>query len=75
MKLALWVAHRHRPFAIVEDEELVDIFRDLNNKVEVPSRWTVSHDVQEIFRISQVNLASILQVSSPLNYYLGYQVC
>ena len=30
-----------RPFAIVEDEELVDIFRDLNNKVEVLSRWTV----------------------------------
>jgi hypothetical protein len=42
MKLALWVARRHRPFTIVEDKELVDIFMDLNNKVEVPSRFTVS---------------------------------
>jgi hypothetical protein len=37
MKLALWVAHCHWPFAIVEDKELVDIFTDLNNKVEVLS--------------------------------------
>jgi len=69
MKLALWVAHHHCLFAIVEDEELVDIFMDLNNKVEVPSHWTVSHDVQEIFHISQVNAASMLQVHS--NYYVS----
>jgi hypothetical protein len=37
MKLALWVARHHRSFAIVEDEELIEIFMDLNNKVEVPS--------------------------------------
>jgi hypothetical protein len=41
MKLALWVARCHRPFAIVEDNELIDIFMDLNNKVEVPSCVTV----------------------------------
>jgi len=26
-------------FAIVEDDELIDIFMDLNNRVEVPSRF------------------------------------
>ena len=52
VKLALWVARRHRPFSIVEEDELIDIFMDLNNKVEVPSCVTVSHDVMEIFQIS-----------------------
>ena len=62
MKLALWVARCHRPFAIVKDEELVDIFTDLNNKVEVPSRFTVSRDVKEIFAISRVKVSEILKV-------------
>jgi hypothetical protein len=48
VKLALWVARHHRPFSIVEDEELINIFMDLNNKVEVLSCVTVSHDVKEI---------------------------
>ena len=63
VKLALWVARRHRPFSIVEDEELIDIFMDLNNKVEVPSRKTISRDVKEIFQISRAKVAEILQVS------------
>jgi hypothetical protein len=62
MKLAIWVARRHRPFTIVEDEELVDIFRDLNNKVQVPSRFTVSRDVKEIFDMSRLKVAEILKV-------------
>ena len=62
MKLALWVAHRHRPFAIVMDDELVEIFTDLNNKVEVPSRFTVSRDVKEIFLMSRVKVSEILKV-------------
>jgi len=62
MKLALWVAHRHRPFSIVEDDELIDIFMDLNNKVEVPSHFTMSRDVKEIFDLSRVKVAAILKV-------------
>jgi ribosomal protein S26 len=64
MKIALWVARRHRPFAIVEDDELLDIFKDLNNKIEVPSRFTVSRDVKEIFCISRKQVAGILKVRS-----------
>jgi len=52
MKIVLWVAHHHGPFSIVEDEELIDIFMDLNNKVEVPSHLMVSQDVKDIFQIS-----------------------
>jgi hypothetical protein len=62
MKIALWVSRRHRPFAIVEDNELIEIFMDLNNKVEVPSQSTVSRDVKEIFQISRVRVAQMLQV-------------
>jgi hypothetical protein len=62
MKLALWMARRHRPFTIVEDDELINIFTDLNNKVEVPSHITVSRDVQEIFKMSRVKVSDILKV-------------
>jgi alpha-amylase/alpha-mannosidase (GH57 family) len=62
MKIAIWVARRHRPFTIVEDDELIDIFMDLNNKVEVPSRSTVSRDVKEIFDMSRKRVANILKV-------------
>ena len=37
MKIALWVANRHRPFSIVEDTELLEIFADLNPNCETPS--------------------------------------
>jgi alpha-amylase/alpha-mannosidase (GH57 family) len=62
MKIAIWVARRHRPFTIVEDDELIDIFMDLNNKVEVLSRSTVSRDVKEIFDMSRKRVANILKV-------------
>lgn len=62
MKIALWVARRHRPFSIVEDPELLDIFTDLNNKVVTPSRYTVSRDVKEIFQLSRKKVSELLKV-------------
>ncbi|KAF7371898.1 Zinc finger BED domain-containing protein 4 [Mycena venus] len=61
MKIALWVARRHRPFLIVEDPELLDIFLDLNNRIETPSASTVSRDVKEIFQMSQKCVGALLQ--------------
>jgi hypothetical protein len=61
-KLAIWIAKRHRPFAIVEDPEFVELLTSLNNTVFVPSCSTVSRDVQEIFQVSQGKVAAILQV-------------
>ncbi|KAJ7745210.1 hypothetical protein DFH07DRAFT_749036, partial [Mycena maculata] len=52
---------KHR---IAEDQELREIFYDLNNRVQHPSAMTVSRDVKEIFKISLENLAKILQLIS-----------
>ena len=68
MKLAIWVVRHHRPFAIVKDDELIDIFMDLNNRVEVPSCFTVSQDVKEIFEMSRVKVATILKVCALIFY-------
>ncbi|KAF8579150.1 hypothetical protein K439DRAFT_1360241, partial [Ramaria rubella] len=59
--LALWVACRHRPYAIIEDPELLEILQMLFEPVEVPSARTLSRDVQEVFAISQWEVGRILQ--------------
>ena len=75
MKLALWVSNRHRPFSIVEDTELLEIFKDLNPTCETPSRHTVSRDVKEIFSLTRGEVGTMLQVclvlhlSSSVNFY------
>jgi hypothetical protein len=63
MKIALWIARRHRPFSIIKDPELIDILVDLNSKVITPSRYTVSRDVKEIFQMSRSKVSQILKVS------------
>ena len=70
MKVALWVARCHCPFAIIEDPELLDIFRDLNNKCTTPSASTVSRDIKEIFQLTPKKVAQMLQVHSlfPFSY-------
>jgi hypothetical protein len=68
MKLALWVARRNRPFAIVEDPELLDIFSDLNSRCVTPGRRTVSRDIKEIFTLSRAKVAAILQVRLAFRY-------
>ena len=62
MKVAICVSRRNRPFAIIEDQELLDIFHDLYSKVETPSRQTVSRDIKQMFDISQKQVAKMLQV-------------
>ncbi len=65
-KLLRWIVRCHRPYAIVEDDDLLDIFRMLYAKVEVPSARTISHDVIEVFEMSKANLISMLKVRRPL---------
>ncbi|EAU89851.2 hypothetical protein CC1G_07003 [Coprinopsis cinerea okayama7 len=59
--LAIWVAKQRRPFSIVEDPELLQIFKELNTLVETPSRNMVSRDVREIFTITREALKKSLQ--------------
>ena len=63
--LAMWCARRHRPFNIVTDEELVDIFKMLYARVDIPHPTTVSRDVKEIFELCKKNVIDTLQVRSP----------
>jgi hypothetical protein len=60
--IATWIAHWHQPFTIVEDSEFVEILRTLNSHVIIPLQVTVSHDVQEMFQVSQQSVAAMLQV-------------
>ena len=60
----MWCARRYRPFNIVKDEELVEIFTMLYARVAIPHPITVSRDVKEIFRISRENVSKVLQVRS-----------
>ncbi|EIW51400.1 uncharacterized protein TRAVEDRAFT_137466, partial [Trametes versicolor FP-101664 SS1] len=61
--LALWCARRHRPYAIVEDLELQSIFRMLYAKVKIPSRSTVSRDIQLLHQEMKSALVALLLVS------------
>lgn len=75
MKCALWIARRARPFSIVEDPELLDIFSDLNAGCVTPKRKTISRDIKEIWELSHKELATLLQVGHlffiSLLYYLS----
>ncbi|KAI1782604.1 hypothetical protein LXA43DRAFT_1068490 [Ganoderma leucocontextum] len=60
--LAMWVARRHRPFMIVEDPKFHEICRMLYAKAQVPSRVTLSRDVQAIFAEVKGRLIDYLQI-------------
>lgn len=64
-----WVTECHRPFKIVEDPPFQDMLRMLYSRVDIPSDTTVSRDVREVYRISQLQVAKTLQVGI-LNFCL-----
>ena len=61
-KIAIWVARRHRPFTIIEDPELQDLFRMLYARVKIPSRHTVARDMRLILEDSKARLIMFLKV-------------
>ncbi|KAF6751356.1 hypothetical protein DFP72DRAFT_794269, partial [Ephemerocybe angulata] len=48
VKAVFWIVRRRRPYAIIDDPELREIFLDLNPEAIQMTRSTVSRDVQEI---------------------------
>lgn len=74
MKLALWVADSNRPFSIVEDKLLLDIFKDLNPNCVTFSRHTVSRDVKEIFMLSRKQVGALLQVSPFFDFFSAHEL-
>lgn len=61
-KLMVWIVRRHRPYTILEDKELLDLFCMLFESVEVPSARTISRDVIEVFEMSKINIINLLKV-------------
>ncbi|KAI1782397.1 hypothetical protein LXA43DRAFT_845936, partial [Ganoderma leucocontextum] len=45
--LAIWCARHHRPFSVVEDPEFRKLVRMLYARAEIPSRISVSRDIQQ----------------------------
>lgn len=68
--LALWCARRHRPYAIVEDPEIKEVFRMLYPRVYIPSCSTVSRDVKVLHRDMKVGLMTLLVVCSSSPCYI-----
>ena len=46
----------------MEYPELLDIICDLNSKVETPSWQIVSHDIKQMFDLSQKQVPKMLQI-------------
>lgn len=69
----MWCARRHRPFSIVSDPELQELFKMLYSRVTVPHPTTVSRDVTEMYILSKERVAKMLKVSAahtflPISY-------
>ena len=60
--IALWCARHHRPYTIVEDKEFGQLLMMLYARVEIPSRMTVSHDIQAIHAFCQARVIAHFEV-------------
>ena len=60
--IAMWVCRRHRAFQIVDDPEFREIVRMLYEKARLPSRVTVSRDVQDVHSLSKGNVIKMFKV-------------
>ncbi|KAI1787521.1 hypothetical protein LXA43DRAFT_857178, partial [Ganoderma leucocontextum] len=67
--LALWCTRRHRPFSVVEDPEFRRVIRMLYRRAEIPSRISVSRDIQHLLEHSRGHLIAQL-VSLPGKIHL-----
>lgn len=59
--VAAWAARRARPFVIIEDEELREIFLMLYSATELHSHQTVARDISDMYERSRVVIARHLQ--------------
>lgn len=59
-KLVNWLTRRHRPDAIVEDEELISVFTYLNPEAVPPSRQTIQRDIEMTFKLTEVEVKNLL---------------
>lgn len=60
LKLLKWVTRMHRPFSIIEDADLLDVFIYLNPEANPPSRHTLRRDIHEAFKMTRVEVQALL---------------
>lgn len=60
---AMWCARRHRAYLTVEDPEFKEILKMLYGRVDIPTRMTVSRDVQFILGDSKKRVIVKFKVS------------
>ncbi|KAJ7191947.1 hypothetical protein GGX14DRAFT_322203, partial [Mycena pura] len=53
LSLALWIAVRNRPHAILKDDELVEAFMSLQPNVHVPSDNTIARDIKLLVALTK----------------------
>ena len=70
--LAMWCARRHRPFAIVDDPEFRELLSMLYARVQIPSRHTVSRDVQTIMDETRARVLDYFKVCLYIYAYTPY---
>jgi len=54
-KLLHWVVRKNWLYIIVEDEELLDIFKTLKPEVEIPCANTISTDIKELSSVDDAS--------------------
>lgn len=64
-KLVNWIINKNRPYAIVEDPELIDIFCMLHGRLEVPCASTLSKDIKIVHGIAKRKLIQLFEVRYP----------
>ncbi|KAF6744509.1 hypothetical protein DFP72DRAFT_742987, partial [Ephemerocybe angulata] len=63
-KVLMWIARRRRPYTIIADPELLEIFTDLHGPCQSPSPSTISRDMKEAHKVTKEALVSRLAAVS-----------
>lgn len=61
LKLLKWVTRMHRPFSIIEDADLLDVFIYLNPQAQPPSRHTLRRDIHHAYKLTRAEVRSMLE--------------
>lgn len=60
--LLRWVIAKNRPYTIVQDPELGDIFRMLHSKVDIPCANTLALDIKYVHEFMKGKLIAVFKV-------------
>ena len=75
-RLLRWVVHKNRPYTIVDDEELHEVFAMLHAKAKIPCMNTLAGDIKRAHGMMKEKLVELFKVhlSSPAISF-DAQVC